>query len=94
MKLTGKRANNYRWRMVNSNKYDLFECYQKSSAEKILAYSRCKAKMLGQHGYNFTILSHNAHTFTVGWITEEAPNRYTLHVETYKNSYEMEFNYE
>ena len=91
MKITGKRADHFRYAFTYDCGETLFDCYKTPSAAKIEAYERCREKCYRQGGYNFCILSCNTFGFTCGWVTCQPSIGCTLHVETPKNSYEMEY---
>lgn len=99
MKITGKRAEAFRYRFMYDEGISLFDVYKNPSDAKIRAFDWCCKKCADMGGYNMCIMSHNAFGFTVGWITEgmylgadgELYSKYTLHVETPRNFYEMEY---
>lgn len=55
--------NNYK----NSYKRELFDCYKSYSHNKMRAYGNCINQMMKRDGYDFRIISHNSHIFTVGF---------------------------
>lgn len=91
MYITGKRADNFRYRFTYDEGDSIFAVYDRPSYAKVQAFQECRRKCHGMGGYNFCIMSHNTFGFTCGWITEDVPGKYTLHVETPNNSYEMEY---
>lgn len=92
MFITGKRADNFRYRFSYDSKGDnIFCCYACPSQAKIQALAECRKKCVSQDGYDFCIISYNTFGFTCGWLTLDDNGKTTLHVETPRNSYEMEY---
>lgn len=92
MYITGKKARYY------VNKYEriynpltLDDVYKSYSAAKCGAWEYCRYKCERMNGRRLTVLSHNSNFFTAAFeYTHPDTGVLMLHVETYKNSYDME----
>ena len=91
MFIRGKKAEHFRYTFKYDDEgTDIYDVYGSPSYAKVQAFENCRKKCAAQGGYHFCILSHNTFCFTCGWLTQEN-GVYILHVETPKNSYEMEY---
>lgn len=92
MYITGKKARSYVSK-YNSIWYPLSldDVYKSYSVEKGLAWDCCKCKCESMNGRRLTVLSYNSNFFTAAFeYTHTDTGVLMLHVETYKNSYDME----
>lgn len=90
MFIKGKKAKHFRHCFIFGEGDNIFCVYHQTSYAKIQAIEKCREKCVSQDGYGFNIMSHNSFGFTCGWLTTDGLKT-TLHVETFKNSYEMVF---
>ena len=69
---------------TNSYNRTIYDCYDKPSQNKVLAYEETRNYMESIGGKAYFILSYNAYTFTCGFIV----NKY-LYVITKNNLYKI-----
>lgn len=81
--MTRRQYDNFYNEWANSTDYDLYDVYDRFSADKVRAYRWCRERFEEENGKMFAIISHNTFTFTVAWLT----NEHGLRVETAQNSY-------
>lgn len=91
MFIRGKKADSFCYRFTNGEGKDIFDVYERPSNAKVQAFEECRKKCAGMGGYNLGIISHNTFGFTCGWLTMDATGKFTLHVKTPNNYYEMEY---
>lgn len=91
MYITRKKAREYVQRYLRTPYRNLQDCYAKPSWNKVKAWSDCVYKCERQGGKFVTVLDYNLSYFTAAWeYTHTDTGIRMLHVETYKNSYDME----
>lgn len=87
-----KKAQDLIERFYNSEIDTLEDCYERCSAAKRKADYECTNKCAAMGGWRFRIISFNTMSFTCGWLYEDKETGVImLNVETYRNTYTMEY---
>lgn len=60
--------NYYKSKLTHNPIASIYDAYQKPSYYKVRAFHNCLSIVKEYNGFNFTILGHNCHTFSVGFI--------------------------
>lgn len=67
---------------------DLFDVYGRYSSRKAVALRHCRRWCEEDEGYNFHIISHNSHNFSVAWnYTNKETGEVMTRIETSSNTY-------
>lgn len=67
---------------------ELYEVYGKVSSVKLRAMEDCKRWCLNDNGWNFHIISHSCHKFSVAWeYTNPETGEVMTRIETKDNTY-------